>query len=125
VDVRGIAEQEGASVAESERDAVVDAIGRKPVHLLDVEFEVLESLAPYVLETELAVLGVGEIANGSYQANMSISLEREEKDEVGIFDIDAEVSIFDCLAPCHYIGDIEEAGVRSAREPDTQLTTNR
>src|SRR5712672_3418452 len=42
VDVRGVAEQKGAPVAKVERDAVVHAISRKPVHLHDVELEVLE-----------------------------------------------------------------------------------
>ena len=40
VDVRGVAEQEGAALAEVLRHAVVHAVGREPVHLLDLDLQV-------------------------------------------------------------------------------------
>src|SRR5712691_6774949 len=73
MDVRGIAEQEGASVAETISDAMVHAIGRKPVHLRDLEFEVLDGFALDVVEPELAVFSLGQIVNGSDQTPVSIS----------------------------------------------------
>jgi hypothetical protein len=123
MDVRGIAEQEGAPVAETISDAMVHAIGRKPVHLLDIEFEVLHGFALHVVETEFVVLARRQIVNGSNETPVSVSFESEEKEEIGVFDIDVDVAM-DWLARSLHIGNVEETGVRSARKPDTELSAN-
>jgi hypothetical protein len=123
MDVRRVAEQEGAFVAEAERDAMVDAIARKPVYSLDIEAKVLDGFALHGVETQFGGIALRQIANRSNQTYVSLSLEWEENNEVSILDIDFEVAV-DGLAACHYIGDVKETGVRPARKPDTQLSAN-
>src|SRR2546423_15430199 len=103
---------------------MVDAIGREPVLLLDVELQVLERFSSHVVESEFAVIALGKIANGAHQTHPSPSLEREEKNEVRIFDIDVEIIVHG-LARSFYISDIEESGICAARKSYTQLTANR
>ena len=52
------------------------------------------------------------------------SRNHDEQQEVGIFNIGVEV-VVNGLARSLYVGNVEEAGVRTTRESDTQLTTNR
>jgi hypothetical protein len=49
--------------------------------------------------------------------------EREEKQEISIFDIGVQLAA-DGLPGCHHIGDIEQASVRSARKSDSKLAAN-
>ena len=49
VDVRGVAEEEGATLLEVVRDAVVHMVRREPVHVIDLDAEPLDrSLADVV-----------------------------------------------------------------------------
>jgi hypothetical protein len=49
--------------------------------------------------------------------------EREEKQEISIFDVGVQLAA-DGLPGCHHIGDIEQASVRSARKSDSKLAAN-
>ena len=60
MDVRRIAEQERATFAEMLRYPMVHVIGRKPVHFLDVNFEVLDRPVADVFELERVAWGVLE-----------------------------------------------------------------
>jgi hypothetical protein len=55
---------------------------------------------------------------------VSRSLERKEQQEVGIFDVDVKL-VIDRVASYLYVRNVEEAGIRSAWELDTQLSANR
>src|SRR5262249_32651815 len=50
VDVRGIAEQEGSDPSEMLRHPVMHMIGREPIHLLDLNLEVIDRPIADVLE---------------------------------------------------------------------------
>jgi len=50
VDVRGIAEQEGSAFTEILRHPVMHMIGREPIHLLDLNLEVIDRPIADVLE---------------------------------------------------------------------------
>ena len=67
VDVRGIAEQEHAPLAEVMRDAVVDTIGREPIHLRDAELEAFEGFALHVVESQRAVFAARQVTHGPDQ----------------------------------------------------------
>ena len=68
VDMGRIAEQEGAALAEMLRHPVMDVIGRKPVHLLDVDLEVLDRPVADVFELERIGMVGALVAHGSDQA---------------------------------------------------------
>jgi len=102
---------------------MVDAISRKPVHLLDLELEVLHRFALHIVERELALFALRQIVNGSNETPASITLEREEKQEISVFNVGVQFAM-DRLPGCHHIGDIEQASVRSARKSDSKLAAN-
>ena len=58
VDVRGVAEQERAALAEMIGDAMVHAVGREPVHALDVDAHPLDHALAHVVPRQVLVLGV-------------------------------------------------------------------
>ena len=72
VDVRGVAEQEGAALAEMLRHPVMHMIGRKPIHLLDLDLEVIDRPIADVLEFErIGVVGA-LVAHGADQARSAL-----------------------------------------------------
>src|SRR5205814_7716517 len=93
VDVGGVAEEERAPVPKMKRNAMVHAIGREPVNLLDVELEVLEGFASHVLEVEFVVIALWKIVDGSDQTDSSRLLKRKKQKEVRIFDVGVEAVV--------------------------------
>jgi len=58
MDVRGVAEQEGAAFPEVLRHAVMDAIGREPVDFLDFDLEAVDDPPADILKLErIGMLG--------------------------------------------------------------------
>src|ERR1700745_2293359 len=58
MDERGVAKQEGAALPEILRHAVVDVIGREPVHCLDLDLEIVDDPPADILEFErIGMLG--------------------------------------------------------------------
>ena len=58
MDMRRVAEQEGASFPEMLRHAVVDVIGRKPVYFFDLDLKALNDPTTDILKFEcISVIG--------------------------------------------------------------------
>jgi hypothetical protein len=53
--VSRITDQEGAALAEMGRHPVMDMIGRKPVHFLDIDLQVLDRPIADVIECECTI----------------------------------------------------------------------
>ena len=96
VNVRGVAEQEGAAVAEVFGDAVVDAVGGEPVHALDVDVNPVEDALGDVVPGEIVVGLFGLfVANGADETDAAVVVEREDGEEVGVVESDVEFAVGD------------------------------
>jgi hypothetical protein len=63
VDVRGVADQERATLAEMIGDPMVHVIGREPVHALDVDSHPLDHALAHVVPRQFPVLVFGFLAH--------------------------------------------------------------
>jgi hypothetical protein len=113
VDVRGVAEEEGAAVAEAVGDAMVDAVGGEPVDVIHGELQVADGATADVVECRLAAFLLGVPVDGSDEAEAAFLLEREDGDEVGVFEVDVDLAVGGGAGGVD-VGDIEQAGVRAA-----------
>src|SRR6516225_889205 len=110
MDVRGVAEQEGAAFPEVPRHAVVDAIGREPVDLLDFDLDIVDDPPADILELErISMLGAFA-SHRADQPRTSCSGQRKYREEVGLLEIGME-----CWAGGLDIRDIKQVLVGAAR----------
>jgi hypothetical protein len=72
VDVSRIAEQEGAALAEMLGHPVMNMVGRKPVHLLDVDLEIRDRPVADVFELKRIGMIGALVAYGSDQARSAL-----------------------------------------------------
>jgi hypothetical protein len=87
VDVRGVAQQEGAALAETLCDPIVNVIGREPVHLLDLDLQVIDCLAADILKPErIGVVGA-LIAYDTDQPCASNPGQREDGKQISLVEI--------------------------------------
>src|SRR6516165_9090114 len=113
MNVRGVAEQEGAALAEILGHAVVDAIGREPVDLLDFDLEIVDDPPADILELErIGMLGAFA-SHRADQPRTSFSGERKYREEVGLFEIGMEFAV-DRWAAGLDVRDIEQVLVGAA-----------
>jgi hypothetical protein len=82
VDVGGIAEQEGPALAEMLRHPVMNMVGRKPIHLLDVNFEIRDRPVADVFERERIRMISALIAHGSDQARSTLPRQGKNRQEI-------------------------------------------
>jgi hypothetical protein len=113
MDVRGIAEQESAAFPEVLRHAVVDTIGREPVHFFNLDFEILNDPAADVLELECINKLGAFIAHRADQPRTSLSGQREYREKIGLLEVDMEF-IVKCWAGGFDIPDVEKVAVGTA-----------
>src|SRR6516225_10245836 len=114
MDVRRVAEQEGAAFPEILRHAVVDAIGREPVDLLDFDLEVVDDSPADIFELErIGMLGAFA-SHRADQPRRSFSGQRKYSEEVSLLEIDMEFAV-DRGAGGLNIRDIEQVLVGAAR----------
>src|SRR5262249_6109071 len=114
MDVRGVADQEGAAFPEVPRHAVVDAISREPVDLLDFDLDIVDDPPADILELErISMLGAFA-SHGADQPRTSCSGQRKYREEVGLLEIGMEFAV-DCWAGGLDIRDIEQVLVGAAR----------
>src|SRR6516164_9909132 len=114
MNVRRVAEQEGAAFPEILRHAVVDAIGREPVDLLDFDLEIVDDPPADILEFQ-RISALGAFAsNRADQPRASFSGQRKYREEVGLFEIGMEFAV-DRWAGSLNIRDIEQMLVGATR----------
>src|SRR5262249_58803714 len=93
VDMRGVAEQEGAALAEILRHAVVDAIGREPVDFLDFDLEIVDDPPADVLEFERISMPSAFTSHRADQPRASCPGQRKYREEVGLLEIGMEFAV--------------------------------
>src|SRR5579871_2347182 len=93
VDMCGVAEQEGTPFPEMRRHAVVDAIGRKPVHLSDCDFEVLNYPRAHVFKFELIDAVRAFIPHRPDEPGASLSGQWKHGKEIRLVEIDMKLAI--------------------------------
>ena len=107
MDMRRVAEQEGAAVAEMLRHAMMHVIGREPVHLFDLDLEIVDDPAADIFEFErFGVIGA-LVAHCPDQPGASRAGKGKHGKEVGLVEIGMQVAV-DRRAGCLDIGDIED-----------------
>ena len=93
VDMGCTAEQEGAALAEMLRHPVMDMVGRKPVHLPDVNFEIRNGPVADIFELErIRVIGA-LVAHSSDQARSTFPGKGKDRREIGLVKIGMEFSV--------------------------------
>ena len=119
VDVRGVAEQERATFAEMIGDPMVHAVGREPVHALDVDAHPLDHALAHVVPRQVLALVFGFLAHGADEPRAPLALQREDGEKIGRVQADVQLAVHHRSARFH-VGDIKEVGVHPARETDSQ-----
>ncbi len=74
VDVRGVAEDERATISKMIRNAMMHAICRKPVHALDLDVHLLDHALAYVVPRKLLVLMFDFLAHRADQPRLALEL---------------------------------------------------
>src|SRR5262249_48150925 len=93
MDMRCVAEQEGAPFLEVLRHAVVSGIGREPVHLFDFDPEIIDDPAADILELERVGMLGAFVAYCSDQARASLSGQWKHTEEIGLLEINMEFAV--------------------------------
>jgi hypothetical protein len=89
----GVAEQEDAAHTETFRDPVMHAIGREPVHRLDLDLEVANRLVAHILEAKRVRAGRPLAPHRADETGPTFVLERKYRQEVGLIQIDMDFSV--------------------------------
>src|SRR6185437_1013231 len=120
VNVRGVAEQENAAVAEVLSNAVVDAVRGEPVHALDVDLNPVEDALGDVVPGKIVIGLFGLfVANGADKTDAAVVVQREDGEEVGVVESDVEFAIGDAAGRSD-VCDVEEVAVLAAGEADVE-----
>src|SRR5437762_735928 len=117
VDVRGIADEEDAPMAETRRDAVVYVVGREPVHAADVDAQPLQKALAHVVPAEILALLLRLGANGTDQPGAALFLEREDGGEIALVDRNVQLAVHQRPVRLH-VSDVEEMLISAARKTD-------
>ena len=119
VDVRGVAEQERAALAEPIGDPMVHAVGREPVHALDVDAHPLDDAPAHVVPGQLLVLVLGVRAHGADEPRATVLLQRKDGEEIARVQGRVQLAVHRRAARFD-VGDVEEMIVGAAWEANPQ-----
>ncbi len=111
--MRRIAEQEGAPLAEMLRHPVMHLIGREPVHLFDVDLEVIDRAVADVLELELVGMIGPLVPDGSDQARPALPGQGKDGQKIGLVEVDVQLAV-ERRAGGLDIGDVEDLSIGAA-----------
>ena len=111
MDMRGVAEQERAAVAEVPRDPMMHAIGREPIHPVDIDLQVVDRAAADVLEPERIGTVGALVPHGSDQTGTAIAGQREDGEKVGLVEVGVQFAI-DGTTGRLDVGDVEDLAIR-------------
>jgi hypothetical protein len=115
MDMRRIAQQKGAALAKMIRDAVVHAIAREPVHLLDFNFQMVDRAVADIGELQRGVVVAVGFPHHADQPHTFLQRERKDRQKIGFIEIDMEFAI-DRRPGTIDIGDIESLLVSASRK---------
>src|SRR5258708_13151215 len=111
MDMRGVAQQDSAAVAEVLRHPMMDVIGREPIDLLDPDLEAIDRPAADILELErLGMLGA-LVPNGSDQTSPAFAGQGEDGEEVGLVEVGMQFAVYGGTGRLD-IGDIKNLTIR-------------
>ncbi|GAB3784108.1 hypothetical protein GCM10028797_12620 [Dyella agri] len=123
VDMRGVAQQKHTPLPEGRCHPVMHVVGREPVHLHDVESEMCDRAWTDVVERQFAVF-IGGFAHGADQAYAALFLEREDREKVGVVEIDMQLMVGG-RALGLYVSDVKPLCVSSPGKGEPQPVPDR
>ena len=109
----GVTEQKNATFAEMLRYPMMHVVGREPIHLLDLDLEVIDRAAADVLEPERIGMVGPLVPHGSDQTSPAFAGQREDSKEVGFVEVDVQLAV-DRRTGRLDIGDVEDLAIGSA-----------
>src|SRR5271166_7159661 len=121
--MRGVAEQRGASLPKKSRHTVVHVISREPVHLVDLNLQVIDRPVADVLEPERLPALREWVLDGPDQPRAAHTGERKDRQEVCLVQINVQFAI-DWRAGSLYVGNIEDLVIGAARKPCAHRLTH-
>ena len=114
--VRRVPEKKRSTHTEAGRHSVVDAVGREPVDLLDLETQLLDGTAPDVGEGQVSFRVRDRVAaHGAYEPDVAFAFHVEHRQQVCFIQVDVD-AVADRGAACGDVGDVEQVLVRAAAE---------
>src|SRR6516162_7462873 len=113
MDMCGVTEQKNATFAEMLRHPMMHVIGREPIHLLDLDLEVIDRAVADALELERIGMVGALVPHGSDQTSPAFAGQREDGKEVGFVEVDVQLAV-DRGAGRLDVGNIEDLAVGSA-----------
>ncbi len=111
----GIAQQEDAPLAEAVGDAMMDAVGREPVHRANFHFHMLDGAGAHILESQGLRMRGAVAAHGPDQSRPALAFQRKHRQEVGLVQIDMQFAIKRRAGGVD-VSDVEQLLVGAARE---------
>ena len=113
MDMRGVAEQESATLAEVLRHPMMHVVGREPIHLIDLDLEVIDRPAADILEFQRIGMIGALVPHRSDQTSAAFAGQRKDGKEVGFVEVDVQFAV-DRGAGRLDVGDIEELAIGPA-----------
>src|SRR6202000_2678557 len=124
VDMRGIAEKEGAPLAEAFRDPVMYAVRREPIDALDLDREPAHHAAAHVLPRQLVARMLGLAAQRPDQSHVTPGLQRKHDQEVAV--VERAVQLVVQYRPVRlYVRHVEEVRISTSPEPNAKRIAHR
>ena len=106
-------------LAETIGDAMVHAVGREPVHALDVDAHPLDHALAHVVPRQLVLLVFGLlIAYRADEPRAPFVLQRKDREKIGRVQADVQLAVHRRAARLD-IGDVKEMVVRAAGKADS------
>lgn len=119
----GIAQQKRPALAKMLGNAVMDVIGREPVDLGDVDFQLFDHARADVSESKALALMQAHVTDRADQPSAPGSRQRKDGQEIGFVQIDMQFAIDGRAAPLD-IGDIENVVIGAAGKADPESLAN-
>src|SRR5579883_957460 len=111
--------EEGAALPEMLRYPMMDMIGREPVDLPDLDFQMLDGAAADIFEFKAFGVLSALVSYSADQARATLAREREDGEKVGLVEVDVQFAI-GCW-PCRLdICDIEQLPIGAPGKPGAQ-----
>ena len=108
-----VAEQERAPLAEMFGDAMMDMVGREPVHFLNFDLEIFDRAILHVFELQ-RIRAIGPlVSHRADQPRLARAGQREHAEEISLIEIDVQLAV-DGGAARLDIGDVEDLPVGAA-----------
>lgn len=102
---------------------MVHAIGREPVHAVDVDAHPLDHPLCHIVPGQVVAVVGGLVANGSDEPHAMVAGHREQREEIGAVEGDVYVTVNGrsaCIDVCH----VEQVRVGAAWKTDGQPLTH-